>query len=130
MASYTLQREVPYGFDETRTKVVEALKVEGFGVLTEIDVKDTLKKKIDVEFRPYTILGACNPKLAHKALGSEEEIGVLLPCNVCLSQIDSKTTRILAMDPVAAMGSFSSNTSIQEVASEVKERLERVLESI
>ena len=125
----------PYGFGTTvalpyeqaveRTR--EALAGEGFGVLTEIDVRATLKKKLDVDFRPYVILGACNPPLAHRALTAEPEIGLLLPCNVVVREGDAPGTSVVtAMDPVAAL-SLTGNDDIAPLAAEVRERLERAL---
>lgn len=107
-----------------RTKA--ALKEEGFGVLTEIDVAATLKQKIDVDFEPYIILGACNPRLAHQALLAEHEIGLLLPCNVIVHSHGPHETRVSVMDPAAALG-IVGNDAIAEVAAEARERLERAL---
>ena len=129
---------LPYGFgitlnapyDETVAKVRTALAAEGFGVLTEIDVRATLKAKIDVDFRPYIILGACNPPLAHRALAAEPEIGLLLPCNVVVHAGDDKgTTVVSVMDPEAAL-SLTGNDSITSVATDVKERMQRMLDSL
>lgn len=105
--------------------VTEALKAEGFGILTEIDVKATLKQKIDVDFRPYKILGACNPPLAHRALETVPVVGLLLPCNVTVSYIDDNTTQISMVDPLGMMG-FLDNSELEPVAKEARERLERV----
>ena len=129
---------LPYGFgitlnasyDETVARVRTALSAEGFGVLTEIDVRATLKAKIDVDFRPYIILGACNPPLAHRALAAETEIGLLLPCNVVVHAGDDEgTTVVSVMDPGAAL-SLTGNDSIASVATEVKERMQRMLDSL
>jgi uncharacterized protein (DUF302 family) len=120
--------ELPYERAVGRTR--EELAREGFGVLTEIDVRETLKKKIDVEFRPYIILGACNPPLAHRALTAETDIGLLLPCNVVVYAGDREGTSIVAaMDPEAALG-LTGNPDVRPLASEVKERLARVLEAV
>ena len=107
-------------------RVKEALTTEGFGVLTEIDVKATLKKKIDVDFRPYIILGACNPGLAHLALKAEPGIGLLLPCNVVVSQEDDGTTMVSAIDPTK-MFQIVGRPEVEPLAKEVRERLQRVL---
>lgn len=123
---YYIAKPVEHDFDAAIEKVTELLKDEGFGVLTEIDVKDTLKKKIDVEFRKYRILGACNPQLAHKALSAEDKVGVLLPCNVVVQEHDSGQVEVSAMDPVAAMESIA-NPALTELASEVRTRLDRVM---
>src|SRR5512141_3412151 len=91
-------------FDSALTRTVEALKAEGFGVLTEIDVKETLKKKLDVDFRPYKILGACNPSLAYRALSAASEVGLLLPCNVTVSYVDDNLTEVALVDPLSMLG--------------------------
>ncbi|HET9439853.1 MAG TPA: DUF302 domain-containing protein [Longimicrobiales bacterium] len=119
---------MPYEAAVTRTK--EALATEGFGVLSEINVRETLKKKLDVDFRPYVILGACNPPLAHQALTNELDIGLLLPCNVVVYAGEGKDTSVVAiMDPEAAL-ELTGNERIRPLAREVKERLERVLTKI
>jgi len=111
-------------------RIREELSREGFGVLTEIDVKATLKKKLDVEFRPYVILGACNPPLAHKALSAERDIGLLLPCNVIVYQGDDPGTSVVAaMDPVEALG-IAGVEALRPLAAEVRGRLERALEAL
>ena len=127
---YSLSREFPeIDYDAAVQRVTELLKDEGFGVLTEIDVKATLKKKIDVDFRRYIILGACNPTLAHRALQEEPDIGVLLPCNVVVAERDGGGSVVSAMDPVAAFN-LIDNPDIQPVAADVQERLLRVLERL
>jgi uncharacterized protein (DUF302 family) len=110
-------------------RVTEALKTEGFGVLTEIDVQATMKKKLDVEFRPYVILGACNPKLAHRALTVAPEIGLLLPCNVTVSQIDADTVEVALIDPIGMM-SFVQRPELEPIAAEARERLARVASAL
>lgn len=129
MSMPVIKREVSTSFEETLARLPEALKTEGFGVLTEIDVKATLKKKIDVDFRRYTILGACNPGLAHKALGADLDVGVLLPCNVVVYEKDDGKTVISAVDPELAMGPFGG-AGFAELAGEVKAKLARVLEKM
>ena len=124
---YSITRHLPEtGFDAALERVTELLMEEGFGVLTEIDVKATLKKKLDVDFRRYVILGACNPQLAHRALEAEPDIGVLLPCNVVVAERDGGGSVVSAMDPVAAFR-LISNPDVQPVADDVRQRLERVL---
>lgn len=119
---------MPYAEALQRTR--EELGKEGFGVLTEIDVAATLRKKLDVAFRPYTILGACNPPLAHKALTLERDIGLLLPCNVVVYAADDPTRSVVAaMDPIAAL-ELTGNAEVRAVAEEVRARLERVLDAI
>ena len=116
-------------FDEAVEKVTEALKQEGFGVLTEIDVKATLKKKLDVEFRPYKILGACNPPYAHKALEAEDKIGIMLPCNVIVQETADGTIEVAAVDPVASMSAIE-NPKLMEIAAEIQQKLKTVIEKL
>jgi len=116
-------------FANAEAQVIEALKAEGFGVLTEIDVKATLKKKIDVDFRPYKILGACNPPLAHKALTAVPEAGLLLPCNVTLSQEDDGTIDVAIIDPVMML-SVGDYPALQPIADEAASRLQRVVSAL
>ncbi|MEZ4669238.1 MAG: DUF302 domain-containing protein [Anaerolineae bacterium] len=111
------------------TRVIEALKGEGFGVLTEIDVKDTLKKKLDVDFRPYKILGACNPPLAYRALTAAPEVGLLLPCNVTVAQMDDGQVQVSIIDPLLMM-SVIPDDALHPIAEEARERLNRVLEAL
>jgi len=112
-------------FDEALTQVTAALKVEGFGVLTEIDVKETLKKKLDVDFRPYKILGACNPPLAYRALSTVPEVGLLLPCNVTVSYVEENVTEVAIIDPLSMLG-FVQHPDLEPVAEEARARLDRV----
>ena len=125
---YGFSKTTDYGFEQAVEKVTEELKKEGFGVLTTIDVKDTLKKKLDVDFKKYIILGACNPPFAHKALLAEEELGLLLPCNVIVYEKDDKTA-VSIFDPMTMTG-IIENPEINEIASEIKSKLERVFESL
>lgn len=113
-------------FEEAIDLVTAELKKEGFGVLTEIDVKETLKKKIDVDFKKYKILGACNPHFAYKALSSEDKIGVFLPCNVVVEEHENGTVEVSAVDPVASMNSVKNDT-LGALATEVQEKLKRVI---
>ena len=117
-------------FDTAIQRVTDALKAEGFGVLTEIDVKATLKKKIDVDFRPYKILGACNPPLAHRALSADAQIGLLLPCNVVVAQgSEEGVIDVSIVDPMSMLG-VVKNPDIEPVAEEARTRLERVAVSL
>ena len=112
-------------FATALARATEALKAEGFGVLTEIDVKDTLKKKLDVDFPPYKILGACNPSLAYRALTVAPEVGLLLPCNVTVRQLEDGISEISLVDPLVMLGVIA-NPGLKEVAEEARVRLERV----
>lgn len=115
-------------FEDAVEKVIAALKQEGFGVLTQIDVKATLKEKLDEDFRPYVILGACNPPLAHRALVSDPRVGVMLPCNVTLEASEGGTLISVANpEAMLGMGEFSENPALLEVAAEARGRLERVI---
>lgn len=116
-------------FDETINKVTEALKEEGFGVLTEINVKETFKKKLDVDFKPYRILGACNPQFAYKALQAEDKIGTMLPCNVVVQQKDKDTVEVAVVDPVASMQAVD-NKNLGAIAGEVRDKLKSVLNKL
>jgi uncharacterized protein (DUF302 family) len=126
---YGFSKSVDVPYEEAVEKVTAALKGEGFGVLTEIDVKATLKKKLDVDFRPYVILGACNPPLAHQALSAEREIGLLLPCNVIVYEDDDGTVVVSALNPMVALG-VVDNPQLEGVAAEVTEKLQRVVQSL
>ena len=125
---YGFSKTVDLSFEDTINKVTEELKKEGFGVLTTIDVKETLKNKIDVDFKKYTILGACNPPLAHRALQAEEEIGLLLPCNVIVYDKEGKTG-VSVFDP-SLMTKVVENENLNPIAEEVKEKLQRVFNNI
>ncbi|MCH7723906.1 MAG: DUF302 domain-containing protein [Bacteroidetes bacterium] len=126
--NYGFSKTVDLSFEDTINKVTEELKKEGFGILTTIDIKETLKNKIDVDFKKYTILGACNPTLAHKALQAEEEIGLLLPCNVIVYEKEGKSA-VSVFDP-SLMSKVVENEKLDSIAEEVKEKLERVFDSI
>jgi len=121
---------VPLPYEQALTRTTEALKAEGFGVLTTIDVQQTLKQKLDQDFRKYAILGACNPPLAHRALRAELEIGLLLPCNVIVYETTPGRSTVAAMAPIAALGIVGDNGELQEVAREADRRLRRALASL
>ncbi len=116
-------------FEEAQAQVTAALKAEGFGVLTEIDVKETLKKKLDVDFRPYKILGACNPPLAYRALSTAPEVGLLLPCNVTISYVEENVTDVSIVDPLSMLG-FVQHPDLEPVAEEARVRLNRVAQAL
>jgi uncharacterized protein (DUF302 family) len=127
--SYHNSKTVNYSFDETLIKIAEELKKEGFGILTEIDVKETLKKKLDIDFRKYKILGACNPPFAHKALQIEENLGVLLPCNIAVQEKGNGEVQISFVNPMESM-QVVQNPKLAEIAGEVSNKLTKVLESL
>jgi len=116
-------------YETALTKTIEALKVEGFGVLTEIDVKDTMKKKLGVDLPAYKILGACNPPLALRALTASPEVGLLLPCNVTVRQLEDGRIEVALIDPLVMLG-VVSNVAIKPIAEEARARLERVAKSL
>ncbi len=126
--SYYFSKKTDLGFTEAIEKVTEALKSEGFGILTEIDVKETLKKKLDVNFRPYKILGACNPPFAYKALQAEDKVGIMLPCNVIVQEKEDGV-EIAAVDPVASMQAID-NPKLGEIAEEIRVRLHKAIDSL
>jgi uncharacterized protein (DUF302 family) len=126
---YYFSKTVDMPFQEAVTRATEQLKTEGFGVLTEIDVKATMKKRLDVDFRNYTILGACNPRFAHQALLAEDKIGVMLPCNVIVQEHEPGRVEIAAVDPVASMAAVH-NEELAGVATEVREKLRRVVQGV
>jgi uncharacterized protein (DUF302 family) len=127
--SYYFSKTVKEDFDTAIQKVTDELKKEGFGVLTQIDVQDTLKKKLDVDFRKYRILGACNPRFAYEALMSEDKIGAMLPCNVIVQEHDNGDVEISAVDPVASMMAVK-NDALGGVAMQVREKLNRVIDNL
>lgn len=130
MSDYGISTTLNLPYDQAVAKTTEALKAEGFGVLTEIDVKTTMKKKLDADFRRYVILGACNPPLAHRALSSELELGLLLPCNVIVYENDEGGSVVSAIDPQVVIGSVVKNPAMETVAREVTARLHRVIDSL
>jgi uncharacterized protein (DUF302 family) len=123
-----MKRTLAIGYDDALVKVTEALKTEGFGVLTEIDVRDTLQKKLGVEFRRYKILGACNPPLAHRALQSELDVGLMLPCNVVVYEADRGHAVVTSIDPMQTIA--AQHEGLRPVAAVVRDRLTRVLERL
>jgi uncharacterized protein (DUF302 family) len=129
MASYGIVSKVPLAYDKALAKTRDALKAEGFGVITEIDVRKTVKEKLGAEFRPYIILGACNPPLAHRAISAEPEIGLLMPCNVCLWDNGDGTTTVAAID-VKTLFQLVQNPGLAEIAEKVNSQLRRVLQAV
>lgn len=127
--SYHFSKTVDLSFDEAIEKTTALLKEEGFGVLTEIDIKETLKKKLDVDFRNYRILGACNPPNAYKALQAEGHIGLMLPCNVIVQEHEDGTVEVSAVDPVASMQAIENN-ELGEVADTVRGMLKKVIDRL
>lgn len=124
--SYYLNKILNSSFEETIKKVLEELKKEGFGIITEIDVQATLKNKIGVDFRNYRILGACNPSFAYQALQVEDKIGTMLPCNVIVQSLDDKRTEVAAIDPLLAMGRLD-NQGLLQIARQVQNKLKNVI---
>lgn len=127
--SYYFSKTLPIGFDEAVRRTTEALKQEGFGIITEIDVRQTLKAKIGVDFRNYRILGACNPKLAHEALQLEDKIGTMLPCNVVVQELGGNRTEVAAIDPVASMQAVD-NPRLKQAAARVQALLRKVVDAL
>ncbi|MCB1788126.1 MAG: DUF302 domain-containing protein [Chromatiaceae bacterium] len=127
--SYYVEKTLGIPFEEAITKVTEALKAEGFGVLTEIDVQATLKKKLDVDFRRYQILGACNPQFAYKALQAERMVGAMLPCNVIVQEAEGGGTQVAAIDPIASMQAID-NPQLAEIATIIRDKLRHVVEGL
>lgn len=126
--SYYFSTILDASFEQAIDTVTGELKKEGFGILTEIDVKATLKKKLDVDFRQYKILGACNPPFAHKALQSEDKIGLMLPCNVIVQELPNHKIEVAAVDPVASMKGVE-NTNLGDVANEIRQKLKTAIEN-
>ena len=127
--SYYFKKTLNLSFDKAIARVTEELKKEEFGILTDIDVKATLKKKLDVEFRKYRILGACNPPFAYKALQAEDKIGTMLPCNVIVQEISDGQVEVTAIDPMASMQAVE-NPALKEIASEISNKLKTVINSV
>lgn len=126
---YYFSKTITETFDNTILKVTEALKAEGFGILTEIDVKATLKKKLDVDFYSYKILGACNPPFAYKALLAEDKIGTMLPCNVIVQERVAGQVEVSAVDPLASMLSIE-NKDLHDIANDIRTKLKKVIEHL
>lgn len=126
---YYFSKTLNLPFDQALTKVREDLGKEGFGVLTEIDVKETLKKKLNVDFHKYKILGACNPPFAYQALQAEDKIGTMLPCNVILQEKEDQTVEVSAIDPIASMQAVD-NPKLRPIAQQVQEKLKAVIQNL
>ena len=127
--TYYFAKTLTASFDDAVRRTIEALKQEGFGIITDIDVKDTFKRKIDVDFRHYRILGACNPKLAHEALQIEDKVGTMLPCNVVVQDVGGGKTEVAAIDPVASMQAID-NERLKVAAEQVRMKLHRAIDSL
>ena len=127
--NYYMAAMLPTTFGEALERAEEALKQEGFGIISRIDIQDALKTKIGVDYRPYTILGACNPKLSYEALQIEDKVGTMLPCNVVVQELGPQQTEVAAIDPVASMQAIE-NDELTQAAREVRTRLSRVIESL
>lgn len=127
--SHYFSKTLATDFDDAVERVTEALKREGFGIITEIDVKDTFRKKIGVDFRDYRILGACNPALAHEALMVEDKVGTMLPCNVIVQALDGRAVEVAAIDPVASMQAID-NPRLKSTAEGVRTRLRKVIDGL
>ena len=127
--SYNINRKISGSFQEVITKVTEALKKEGFGIISEIDLKEKFKEKLNVDFRNYTILGACNPKLAYEAIQQEDKIGVMLPCNVLVQEHDNGEVEVATVNPLTSIGAVK-NDKLESLAAEVSNKLEKALQTI
>ena len=127
--SYYFSKKIKGSFEEAIDRASASLKNEGFGILTEIDVKETLKKKLDVDFQKYKILGACNPPFAYKALQAEDKIGTMLPCNVIVQETSEGEVEVAAVDPLASMKAIE-NPELSNIAVQVQEKLQRVVENL
>lgn len=129
MMKYYFNKTLKEDFNSVIKRVTDELKNEGFGILTEIDVKETLKKKLEIDFRKYKILGACNPPYAHKALEAEDKIGTMLPCNVIVQEIEEGMVEVAAINPMASMQSVENKT-LNKIAQEIAAKLENVIEKL
>ena len=126
---YYFNKTISVPFEEAITRITEELKKEGFGILTDIDVQQTLKKKLDVDFRKYRILGACHPSFAYKALQAEDKIGTMLPCSVIVQELDQGKVEVAAIDPMASMQAIK-NESLREIADQVQLKLKKVIDNL
>ena len=126
---YYFSKLLSIPFDDAVTGVTEELKKEGFGILTEIDVKKTLKKKLDIDFKKYIILGACNPLFAHRALQIEDKIGTMLPCNVVVQEVENDEVEVVAVDPMASMQAIE-NPGLREIAEQIQAKLRSVIDNL
>jgi len=126
---YYFNKTIQGTFQEVIDKVKKGLKVEGFGILTEIDIKETMKQKLDVDFKQYKILGACNPPFAYKALQAEDKIGTMLPCNVIVQEIETDVIEVAAVNPMASMQAVE-NEKLNDIANEITAMLEKVIERL
>jgi uncharacterized protein (DUF302 family) len=129
MAAYYLSAKLPAGFDEAVRRTAEALKREGFGIITEIDAKETLRKKLGVNFRSYRILGACDPALAYEALKAEDKVGTMLPCNVVVQETGDGKVEVAAIDPMASMAAID-NPDLKQLAQAVRDKLKKVVTAL
>lgn len=127
--SYYFSKTIDTGFEQAVANVTEKLKAEGFGILTEIDVKSTLRKKLDVDFRNYRILGACNPPFAYEALQAEDKIGTMLPCNVIVQETPDHTVEVAAIDPLASMQAVD-NPRLRDIADQIRSKLKSIVDSL
>ena len=127
--NYYFAKTLTVGFDEAVRRAIDGLKEEGFGIITDIDVKDTLKKKINIDFRNYRILGACNPMLAHEALQLENKVGTMLPCNVVVQDMGAGRVEVAAIDPVASMLAIE-NSQLKQAAAQVQAKLKKVIDNL
>ncbi|MCM4166297.1 hypothetical protein KCTC52924_03227 [Arenibacter antarcticus] len=126
---YYFNKTIKGTFEEVIDKVTQGLKDEGFGILTEIDIKETLKEKLDIDFKKYRILGACNPPYAHKALQAEDKIGTMLPCNVIVQEIEEGVFEVAAVNPMASMQAVE-NEKLSKVAEEITDKLEKIIKNL
>jgi len=126
---YYFNKTIALPFDEAITRVIDALQKEGFGILTDIDVQNTLKKKLDVDFKKYRILGACNPSFAYKALQAESRIGTMLPCNVIVQETKGGEVEVSAIDPIASMQAVQ-NPALEDIAKQVQAKLRNIIHSL
>lgn len=127
--SYTITKILHGNFKEVISKLTEDLKKEGFGIISEVDMKDKFREKLDIDFRNYTILGACNPKLAHEAINKESRIGVMLPCNILVQETENNTIDVSAVNPLSSIGSVK-NADLESIAEQVNGKLKKVIDNL